>query len=241
MKIRNNYIVAGIGELLWDVFPEGKRLGGAPVNFSYHCRQQDATGYPVSAVGSDALGAEIREELVGKCLPDEFVALDATYPTGTVQVTLDDKGAPEYEICEGVAWDYIPKNSELDTLAQKTDAVSFGSLAQRHKLSRATIHAFLGAMCPETLKIFDVNLRQTSLLNNNQENTAFQELTVILMVCGSKDPAVPYEENDAIMEQRYKALGGSIEVIVENKGHSHGMKDPTPVIEFIKKNTNIGE
>jgi len=177
--MRKSFIVAGIGELLWDVFPEGKRLGGAPVNFSYHCHQLGATGYPVSAVGNDELGAEIRDVLVAKSLPDLFVAVDETHPTGTVQVTLEN-GKPRYEICEGVAWDHIPMSgpelcesafgspkepnrrevAKLETLAQKTDAVCFGSLAQRNDVSRATIQAFLGAMRPETLKIFDVNLRQ---------------------------------------------------------------------------------
>ncbi|MDP6490582.1 MAG: PfkB family carbohydrate kinase, partial [Kiritimatiellia bacterium] len=153
------FTVAGIGELLWDVFPEGKRLGGAPVNFSYHGHQLGATGYPVSAVGPDALGVEIREVLLAKRLPDEFVMIDKEHPTGTVQVTLNS-GKPSYEICEGVAWDYVPLTNDLITLATKADAVCFGSLAQRNGVSRSTIHAFLGAMRDEALKIFDVNLRQ---------------------------------------------------------------------------------
>ena len=154
------FVVAGIGELLWDVFPEGKRLGGAPVNFSYHCHQLGATAYPVSAVGADTLGTEIRTVLVAKRVPDGFVELDTSHPTGTVQVTLDENGKPGYEICEDVAWDYIPLSGKLDVLAEKTDAVCFGSLAQRNEVSRATIHTFLGSMRSDTLKIFDVNLRQ---------------------------------------------------------------------------------
>jgi fructokinase len=152
--------VAGIGELLWDVFPEGKRLGGAPVNFSYHCHQLGATAYPVSAVGADSLGVEIREVLISKSVPDGFVATDAIHPTGTVQVTLDSNGKPSYEICEGVAWDYIALSDALAALAGKMDAVCFGSLAQRNDASRATIDAFLDAMRPDALKLFDVNLRQ---------------------------------------------------------------------------------
>ena len=157
--VTKRYTVAGIGELLWDIFPEGKRLGGAPVNFGYHCHQLGATGYPVSAVGNDELGYEIRDVLVARSLPDLFVAMDETHPTGTVQVTLEN-GIPSYEICEGVAWDTIPMSGELEALAKKTDAVCFGSLAQRNEVSRETIHAFLGAMPPEALRIFDVNLRQ---------------------------------------------------------------------------------
>lgn len=152
------FIVAGIGELLWDVFPDGKRLGGAPVNFCYHCRQLGATGFPVSAVGADELGAEIRSVLSEKKLPLDGVAEDR-HPTGAVQVTLDN-GKPRYEICEGVAWDYIPMPGTLGALAEKADVVCFGSLAQRNSASRAAIHAFLGQMKPDALKIFDVNLRQ---------------------------------------------------------------------------------
>jgi fructokinase len=161
LGMKKPYVVVGIGELLWDVFPEGKRLGGAPVNFSYHCHQLGATAYPVSAVGADTLGTEIRDVLGAKRVPDGFVALDETHPTGTVQVTLDENGKPEYEICEGVAWDYIPLSGKLEVLAEKTDAVCFGSLAQRNEVSRATIHTFLGSMWPDALKIFDVNLRQS--------------------------------------------------------------------------------
>ncbi len=157
--MESNFVVAGIGELLWDVFPEGKRLGGAPVNFSYHCHQLGAGGYPVSAVGDDELGAEIRGVLVAEGVPDLHVSTDSAHPTGTVQVTLE-QGKPRYEICEGVAWDHIPMAEDLKQLAHLADAVCFGSLAQRHEDSRTSIHAFLEATRPETLRIFDVNLRQ---------------------------------------------------------------------------------
>jgi fructokinase len=190
--MEKRFVVVGIGELLWDVFPEGKRLGGAPVNFSYHCHQLGATGYPVSAVGNDELGSEIRDVLVAKSLPDLFVAMDETHPTGTVQVTLEN-GIPSYEICEGVAWDHIPMGEKLETLARKTDAVCFGSLAQRNEVSRTTIHAFLGAMRPEALRIFDVNLRQAffskeiieaSLVHSNILKLSDEELPVLAEMFG---------------------------------------------------------
>jgi len=186
------FIIVGIGELLWDVFPEGKRLGGAPVNFSYHCHQLGATGYPVSAIGNDELGAEIRDVLVSKILPDAFVTLDETHPTGTVQVTLEN-GKPSYEICEGVAWDHIPISGKLEALAQKTDVVCFGSLAQRNQASRSAIHTFLGAMRSDALKIFDVNLRQAfyskeviqaSLKHSNILKLSDEELPVLAEMFG---------------------------------------------------------
>jgi len=152
------FIVAGIGELLWDMFPGGKRMGGAPVNFSYHCQQLGAIGLPVSAVGGDELGAEIRSVFADKALEDTFVE-EVDHPTGTVQVALVE-GKPTYEICEGVAWDHIPMSGKLEKLAKEADAVCFGSLAQRSAVSRRTIQQFVGSMRPDALKVFDINLRQ---------------------------------------------------------------------------------
>jgi len=154
------FTVTGIGELLWDVFPSGKRLGGAPVNFACHCGQLGAEAYPVSCIGRDALGAEIKEVLASLNVDSSYVTEDAKHPTGIVQVTLDANGKPSYEICEGVAWDVFPMSGTLGDLAQKADAVCFGSLAQRNVVSRATIRRFLKMMKPDSLKIFDVNLRQ---------------------------------------------------------------------------------
>jgi fructokinase len=153
-----SFVVVGIGELLWDMFPSGKRLGGAPVNFSYHCHQLGAAGYPASAVGGDELGAEIRSVLAEKGIADIYIE-EVDHPTGTVQVQLE-QGKPSYEICEGVAWDHIPMSGKLDSLAKKTDAVCFGSLAQRASVSRKTIQQFLSSMRPDALKVFDINLRQ---------------------------------------------------------------------------------
>jgi fructokinase len=152
-------IVIGLGEILWDVFPGGKQLGGAPLNFSHHCAQLGAEAYPVSAVGADADGEEIRQILVAKNLPDLHVQTDPAHPTGRVNVTLKD-GKPTYEILRDVAWDYIRVNENLRNFAARADAACFGSLAQRNSASREAIHAFLDAMRPEALRIFDINLRQ---------------------------------------------------------------------------------
>ena len=157
--MRSVPVVVGIGEILWDVFPEGKKLGGAPLNFSHHCGQLGASAHPVSALGADAEGAEIRQILASKNLPDAHVQTDTAHPTGRVNVTLQN-GKPTYEILAEVAWDYIRFEQNLRNLASRADAVCFGSLAQRSPVSRATIQAFLEAMRPEALRIFDVNLRQ---------------------------------------------------------------------------------
>lgn len=156
-----NDIIVGMGEALWDVLPEGKKLGGAPANFAYHVSQFGLNSRVVSAVGQDRLGAEILDSFRQKQLYGMVETVP--YPTGTVQVELDAEGVPCYDIKEGVAWDNIPYTDALDGLARQTKAVCFGSLAQRSIVSRATIHSFLDAMphTAETLKIFDINLRQS--------------------------------------------------------------------------------
>ena len=155
-----NDIIVGMGEALWDCLPEGKKIGGAPANFAYHVSQFGFNSRVVSAVGNDALGDELMEVFNSKKLQTAIARVE--YPTGTVQVTLDAVGVPQYEIKEGVAWDNIPFNDSLRDLALRTRAVCFGSLAQRSVVSRTTINRLLDAM-PDTgneLKIFDINLRQ---------------------------------------------------------------------------------
>ena len=151
-------IIVGLGEILWDMFPEGKVLGGAPANFAYHVSQFGLNGYAISAIGKDALGDEILQILGNKSLNTHLEKVD--FPTGTVQVTLSGKGIPQYEICEGVAWDNIPYTDAIDALAKRTKAVSFGSLAQRNDVSYHTINQFLDAVPENAMKIFDINLRQ---------------------------------------------------------------------------------
>ncbi|MDY9920037.1 MAG: carbohydrate kinase [Proteiniphilum sp.] len=153
-----NKIIVGLGEILWDVFPERKILGGAPANFAYHVSQFGFNGYALSAVGNDLLGKEILNSLEEKNL--NYLIETTDYPTGTVQVTLSGAGIPQYEICENVAWDNIPFTKRTENLAKRTSAVCFGSLAQRNKTSRETIKKFLKSVPADCIKIFDINLRQ---------------------------------------------------------------------------------
>lgn len=156
----NNTIVVGMGEALWDMLPEGKKIGGAPANFAYHVSQFGLDSRVVSAVGEDELGEEILSNFREKKL--NCMIETVPYPTGTVQVELDVNGVPCYDIREGVAWDNIPFTPALEGLARQTRAVCFGSLAQRSVVSRDTIGRFLDAM-PDgegQYKIFDINLRQ---------------------------------------------------------------------------------
>ena len=156
----NNTIVVGMGEALWDMLPEGKKIGGAPANFAYHVSQFGLDSRVVSAVGEDELGTEILKNFREKKL--NCMIETVPYPTGTVQVELDANGVPCYDIREGVAWDNIPFTPALEGLARQTRAVCFGSLAQRSVVSRETINRFLDAMPggEDRYKIFDINLRQ---------------------------------------------------------------------------------
>ena len=151
--------IIGLGEILWDIFPGQKKvLGGAPANFAWHASQFGFDGCVVSAVGNDELGDELLDVLAKKKL--NFLIETVGYPTGTVQVALDGKGVPHYEIRENVAWDNIPFTKRAEELAMNCKAFYFGTLAQRDKVSRATTRCFLEHIPKNAYRIFDVNLRQ---------------------------------------------------------------------------------
>lgn len=190
--------VIGLGEALFDCLPTGRKLGGAPANFAYHVSQFGFDSCAISAIGNDELGQEIIDtfDKVGLhyCLPK------VDFPTGTVQVTLNEQGIPQYEIKLGVAWDNIPLTPELTNLAQHAQAVCFGSLAQRSEVSRATIQHFLESTPKDTLKVFDINLRQrwynrevieTSLQHCNILKINDEELDIVapMLLSVTTDPA----------------------------------------------------
>jgi fructokinase len=155
-----NFIVVGLGELLWDMFPEGKQLGGAPANFAYMTSLLGDNGIVASRVGSDALGRAAGRRLERLGLRTSHIQIDADHPTGTVKVSVDPAGQPTFEIAESVAWDFLDWSEEWRALAARTDAVCFGSLAQRNPQSCATIREFLKALPADSTRVFDVNLRQ---------------------------------------------------------------------------------
>ena len=150
--------VVGLGEALWDVLPEGKKLGGAPANFAYHAGQFGLDTIAISALGEDDLAEETIEALKEHSL--NYLMPRVPFPTGTVQVTLAEGGIPTYEIKEGVAWDNIPYTDEMAAIARQARAVCFGSLAQRNSVSRENIRRFLADTPADCLKICDINLRQ---------------------------------------------------------------------------------
>jgi fructokinase len=155
------FTTVGLGELLWDIFPEGRQLGGAPANFAYMTNLLGDVGVVASRVGKDELGEEAKRRLESLGLSTACIQLDASCHTGIVQVEVDAKGQPTFQIAHPAAWDFFEWTPAWQSLAQQADAVCFGSLAQRSPRSCQTIHSFLKAIRPETTRVFDVNLRQS--------------------------------------------------------------------------------
>ncbi len=154
------HTIVGLGEVLWDLFPDGSQFGGAPANFACHAAMLGADAAIVSQVGDDELGDGAIAALRKHGVRTESVSRIRDHATGTVRVELDDAGRPRFELTENVAWDHIPWSSDLETLARRADAVCFGTLAQRSETSRVTIRRFLEATRPDCLRILDVNVRR---------------------------------------------------------------------------------
>jgi fructokinase len=154
--------IVGLGELLWDLLPEGPQPGGAPLNFAFHCHQLGHPAVIVSRVGDDELGCRLRAEVNDRGMVDEFVQTDSHHATGRVQVQINESGQPAYTIAENVAYDFLEWHPRLEELARSARAVCFGTLAQRCAGSRETIQRFIQTAMqrPDVVRVFDVNLRQ---------------------------------------------------------------------------------
>jgi fructokinase len=193
LENRKNYIVVGLGELLWDILPTGEQLGGAPANFAYITAMLGDCGIVASRIGCDERGDKAVALLHKAGLKTSQLQMDEVRPTGTVEVRLGEKGKPAYTITEGVAWDVLQWTADWQELAARADAVCFGSLAQRSPQARQTIQGFLQATRPDALLVFDVNLRApyysaevvreslklAKLLKLNDE-----ELPILMRLCG---------------------------------------------------------
>ena len=209
----NKPIVVGMGEALWDVLPDGKKIDGAPANFAFHAGQAGMDSRVVSAVGNDALGEEALATLEGKGLNIEAVAR-VDFPTGVVNVSLGEQGIPQYDICEGVAWDNIPFTPALANLASQAQAVCWGSLAQRNEVSRKTIFSFLDAMPSdeERLKVFDINLRQQ-----------FYTLEIIEASCRRANVLKINDEELVLVSELLRLGAGSPEVLCRSLMERYGL------------------
>jgi fructokinase len=197
-----------LGELLWDLFPQGPQLGGAPANFAYISSLLGDHGIVASRLGGDALGEEARRRFQHLRLPTDFLQTDHDHPTGTVRVSLDASGQPKYEIAGLVAWDYFEMTPEWQTLALQASAISYGTLAQRSANSRQTILEFIDGAPPETVRVFDVNLRQSfynaeTLCESTRRATVIklndEEFPSILKLLGAPETISPTRDTRAAM------------------------------------------
>lgn len=191
------FLCIGLGEVLWDLLPTGRQLGGAPANFAYHAHALGGEGRVISRVGSDDLGRDLLQRLGGLGLSTAGVSIDPVAPTGTVSVALDPSGQPAYTIHPDVAWDFLEAGPWVLQVAAGADAVCFGTLAQRHPVARESIRRVLEATRPEALRVFDLNLRQRfwspevileSLEAANVLKLNDEELPVLAEVLGGPGP-----------------------------------------------------
>lgn len=192
--------IVGVGEILWDLFPAGRQLGGAPFNFAFHCHRLGHAAVPVSRVGDDDLGREIRAAVRRLGLSDAFLQADPGHPTGTVSVALDDRGHPAFTITPDVAYDQLAWDDALQSLLGQARAVCFGTLVQRQPAARATVQRILRAAGP-AVRVYDVNLRQhyysrevieVSLTASDWVKLNEDELVILrdlLQLSGAGDPA----------------------------------------------------
>lgn len=155
------YTIVGLGEVLWDVFPTYKQMGGAPANFAYISSLLGDEGVVASRIGIDELGTDVLQRLKELGISNEYVQEDPVHPTGTARIEVASDGQPHFEITRNVAWDFLEWEHEIKELATRADAVCFGTLAQRSSRSHATIQHFVHAVRKNTLRVFDVNLRQS--------------------------------------------------------------------------------
>ena len=227
--------VVGLGEILWDLLPSGRQLGGAPANFAYCSHLLGSRAIVASRVGSDELGREVRELLLRFGITDEFLQTDLAHPTGTVRVEINPEGQPKFEIMHPAAWDFLEWNESWEGLAKSADAVCFGSLAQRSPGSRGTIRKFLELTRPGALRTFDVNLRQSfysaeiitsSLQRANIVKLNHEELPVmanLLHINSSDEISFCREALDRFALQVLcvtRGGGGSL-LVDENGSHEH--------------------
>jgi fructokinase len=219
--MKSSFTVVGLGELLWDMFPQGKQLGGAPANFAYMTALLGDRGIVASRIGDDRLGQEAIWTLKSSGLDTSQIQVDPAHATGTVQVKVDLKGQPDYTINEDVAWDHLAWTPEWEKLAKSADAVCFGSLAQRSEVSRLTIRKFLQAVGADVARIFDVNLRQAfftaeilrvALLHTNIMKVNHEELPRIIEMFGENFQG----ENEAAC---WLAAEFGIKLVCVTRGH----------------------
>jgi fructokinase len=216
--VKERPLIAGIGEVLWDVLPSGKMLGGAPCNFVYHATQAGCEGYVISAVGKDNLGDELLVVIQKLMINSRFIQVN-DFPTGTVTVELSDWGQPSYTIHENVAWDHIQMLPEIIRFSRDFDAVCFGSLSQRNIQSERSIQSFLSSLREDCLKVFDINLRKKYYSKGIIERSC--EMANIVKLNEDELPVISeYFGFEGVVEMQLKQLLShfSLRYVVYTKG-----------------------
>jgi fructokinase len=240
-----SFKVIGIGEVLWDLMPAGKQLGGAPANFAYHARSLGADAFVVTRVGEDSLGREILRRFNEMKIADGVVQIDASKPTGTVTVVLQEGGVPQFAIREEVAWDWLAPTDAARKIVSEADAICFGTLAQRNSCARASIQQLVAAGPVQALRIFDINLRQQyysreiieqSLRLANVLKLNDAELTVLAgMFELGPDPKQQIQELARVFELRLVALtrGSQGSLLYQAGRWSEELSQPVQVVDTV--------
>jgi fructokinase len=206
----SRYTITALGEVLWDVFPEGPRFGGAPANVACHAAALGADASLVSCVGKDELGEQALESLRRHDVSTQCIAVSPKHPTGRVQVELDAAGKPTFTIGQDVAWDHLEWSEATERLAARSDAVCFGTLGQREGDSRRVIQRFLATAPAKVFRVLDINLRppftaepviRQSLESANVLKLSDDELPLVAAAC---DVAGSEAEIIAALAVRYE-------------------------------------
>jgi fructokinase len=200
----SGFNVFGIGELLWDELPDGRRPGGAPANFAYVATQLGDHGSVLSRVGNDQAGSDLVAAIADRGVDVSLIQTDESLPTGRVTVTFDE-GEPSYDIQTEAAWDGLFLADDWRQAAEAADAVAFGTLGQRSEDSKHTIREFLLSVTPRAIRFLDMNLRRgffsKELIEDSLQlataaklNTA--ELEYVCTVLGITKPDTGEQLND---------------------------------------------
>ena len=243
---RGASVVVGLGEILWDVFDDGERFGGAPANFACHAAAFGAEACMVGAVGADDRGQRALKALQDHGVSTEAVVVVPEVPTGNVRIRVGALGTPEFEIPEDVAWDRVPWTQTMERLARRTDAVCFGTFVQRSATTRRTLRRFLQTTSTTCLRVFDVNLRQdevdvdvigwalerSSVLKLNEV-----ELAVVAGIAGVKRGEI--ESGMAHLLRRYPlqcvlvTLGDRGAIVMDRARTVSVRSEPTEVVDAV--------
>ena len=218
-------VIVGLGEVLWDVFPTHKQLGGAPTNFAYISSLLGDDAFVASRIGADKSGDEIAKRLRSLGLDVSYLQRDAAHATGTVKVEVASDGQPRFEITQNVAWDFLEWTPALQALAARTDAVCFGSLAQRSVQSRDAIHRFVATTRADAVRVFDVNLRQSYY--SAEVLTASAEKANVLKLNREEVPVVMRTlgapEFDELHSARWLCKRFELKLVCVTRGDSGGL------------------